>query len=177
MDKSELLKQLQGGDLRSLALVDHMVATQEPDEELIDLLVKLMLSGERLIAMRAADAVEKITRTQTHWLAPHHQVLITHLNTELPIEIKWHLAVLVPRLPLTTKERTDVQNILTTWVLNRRESRLVRVHALQGLFDLRRSEQDDNKFNEILDYLGNREVPAMLARMRILRHKINLKNN
>lgn len=54
-------KYLQGGDLRSIADVDQLIPlikTQKTFDELFSCLE----SEDRLIVMRAADAIEKITR-------------------------------------------------------------------------------------------------------------------
>lgn len=166
-NKQDILRQLQGGDLRSLALVDQLVVTYPASPELIDLLVELMMGSERLIAMRAADALEKLTRESPALLVTHSDKILTQLyNEQLPIEIKWHLAQLLPRLPLTAQARKNLQEILTSWILNRKESRLVRVHALQGLFELRTSKKDDQQLLQILNQLGDQEVPALVARIK-----------
>ena len=168
MNKQDILQQLQGGDLRSLALVDHLVANNPVNPELIDILIELMVSSERLIAMRAADALEKLTRESAEHLAPYSSKLMAQLTVEnTPIEIKWHLSLILPRLSLKLPERKNLQKILTDWIMNRRESRLVRVHALQGLFNLRKTKSDVQNLLQILNQLGDQEVTALVARLKL----------
>lgn len=171
-NKNEILKLLEGGDLRSLALVDELVAHHPAEANIVDLLVELMFKTDRLVAMRAADALEKMTKDKPELLQAHQSQLLANLTKNLPIEIRWHLALLAPRFKLDAAERQKIQTLLTEWIMNRRESRLVRVHALQGLFELRRNAADDVNFLNTLDQLGDQEVPAMVARMRQLRKKI-----
>jgi hypothetical protein len=48
-------------------------------------------------------------------------------------ELRWHLAVLVPRLPLNSKERRLATSLLSSDLEDR--SSIVKTSALQGLAD------------------------------------------
>ena len=82
-------------------------------------------------------------------------------------ELRWHLAIMVPRLPLTAKERHYVASILNLYLEDR--SSIVRTFALQGLADL---AQDDPKLrSEVIEMLREatrKGTPAMKARSRKL---------
>jgi hypothetical protein len=77
---NDVKKYLQGGDLRSIADVEQVVPlikTQKTFDELFSCLD----SDDRLIVMRAADAIEKITRDHPEYLDSHKIRLIRLPNT------------------------------------------------------------------------------------------------
>jgi hypothetical protein len=53
-------------------------------------------------------------------------------------ELRWHLAVMVPRLPLSGKERRLTAALLNKYLEDR--SSIVKTFALQGLADLARDD-------------------------------------
>jgi hypothetical protein len=55
-------------------------------------------------------------------------------------ELRWHLAAMVPRLALTSKERQITASSLNTYLADR--SSIVRTFALQGLADLAEKDAD-----------------------------------
>ncbi len=61
---SDLLEKLSGGDLRTVGEVSEVV-TMVTTEEIFAELFILMFSDDEVVAMRAADAVEKITLKKT----------------------------------------------------------------------------------------------------------------
>ena len=58
--------------------------------------------------MRAVDAAEKITVTRPELLKPHKLELLGLLDEAEQIELRWHLALMAPRLALTGPERMRV---------------------------------------------------------------------
>ena len=62
--------------------------------------------------MRAADAAEKITVTRPELLKPHKLELLGLLDEAEQIELRWHLALMAPRLALTVR-RTLEQGLRT----------------------------------------------------------------
>jgi hypothetical protein len=55
--------------------------------------------------MRSAGAVEKVSSQRPEWLAPHKRVLLDIAARTGEQELRWHLAQMLPRLPLTPAER------------------------------------------------------------------------
>jgi hypothetical protein len=88
--------------------------------------------------MRAADAAEKITVTRPKLLNPHKQELLGLLAEAEQIELRWHLALMVPRLSLTSPERQRAAASLQRYLEDR--SSVVKTFALQGLADLARRD-------------------------------------
>jgi hypothetical protein len=120
--------------------------------------------------MRAADAVEKVTLRRGNFLEPHKEQLLSLLKSAVNKELKWHVAQLVPRLPLTDEERDEVWKVLSYWAQNPNESKIVRVNSLQGLFDL--SLQTPARKHDlliVLDKLEHERIPSVQARTKKLR--------
>jgi hypothetical protein len=51
-------------------------------------------------------------------------------------EFKWHLAQLVVLHELAHDELGEVWKILSHWAMDKKESKIVRVNSLQGLYEL-----------------------------------------
>ena len=84
--------------------------------------------------MRAADAAEKVTVTRPELLQPHKQELLGLLAEAEQIELRWHLALMLPRLKLNASERQRVAATLRHYLDDR--SSIVKTFALQGLAGL-----------------------------------------
>lgn len=128
--------------------------------------------------MRAADAVEKITARNKAYLESHKAQLLAILKSADHKELKWHIAQLLPRVELDQHELEDVWHKLTYWTLNRNEHKIVRVNALQGLFDLSRKFPGLQKdLDQTLNAVERELIPSMQARVRKLRKKIAEKSS
>jgi hypothetical protein len=84
--------------------------------------------------MRAADATEKVAREIPDLLRPYKKELLGLMAEAKEPELRWHLAVMVPRLPLNSKERQLATSVLSSYLEDR--SSIVKTFALQGLADL-----------------------------------------
>jgi hypothetical protein len=117
--------------------------------------------------MRAADAVEKVTRVKPELLLPHKKELLGLLALEEQQEVRWHLAVMAPRMKLNAKERQVVVESLQRYLQDR--SSIVRTFALQGLADLARMDASlRDGVVEILRTATRNGTAAMKARSRKL---------
>jgi hypothetical protein len=82
-------------------------------------------------------------------------------------KIRWNLALVIPRLKLTTSECNRVADALNSYLDD--PSSIVKTAALHGLADLTR--QDAKSLPIVIDLLrtaGRSGTPAMRARSRIL---------
>ena len=166
--KNDFRPLLLGKDLRSIARVNALVK-EVRDQEAFDDLFKLLLHHERLLVMRAADAVEKVTVRRPEFLLPHKHQLFALLKGAIHKELKWHLALIITRVPLSPEELEDVWTDLNYWLQNANESKIVRVNALQGLFDLsRRYPGMGRRFKEALSQVHHERIPSIQARVRKL---------
>ena len=84
--------------------------------------------------MRAADAAEKVTRKHPELLQPYKKELLGLMSEVEQQELRWHLAVMVPRLGLNARERQSAMTSLRSYLEDR--SSIVKTFALQGMADL-----------------------------------------
>ena len=129
-----LLRQLLGGDRRSIGAIPLLVKRVLANPTLFPPLVRGMAAPDPLIRMRCADAVEKVTRVHPEYLTPHKRWLIRLAATVRQQELRWHLAQILPRLELRSAERRRVKRILESYLQDR--SRIVKTFAMQGLADI-----------------------------------------
>jgi hypothetical protein len=125
---------LSGGDRRSLGRARTVLALVSQSPQQVAELVPLLADPDGVVAMRAADVLEKFSRDYPASLQPYRRSLLRLLPLTRQQEVQWHLALLVPRLTLTSPQRTAVLLALEGYL--RSESSLVRTLALQGMADL-----------------------------------------
>lgn len=124
--------------------------------------------------MRSADAIEKITKAHRKYLDKHKAELLTFLSSDSHIELKWHLAQLITRVTLTEDETGTVWEILTKQAKDKKESKIVRVLSVQGLFDLLTQYPElKNDFLQTITVLEKEPIPSIAARICILKKKLN----
>jgi hypothetical protein len=89
----------------------------------------------------------------------------------------WHLAVMIPRLPLSSKERQLATSLLSSYLEDR--SSIVKTSALQGLADLTMNDPSNRPgVIELLRQATRSGTPAMKARSRkLLRHLEHILNH
>ncbi|MEX2232274.1 MAG: hypothetical protein WD824_08945 [Cyclobacteriaceae bacterium] len=167
--KKDFAPLLLGRDLRSIARSNEVVRFVD-DQETFDQLFNLLLHHERLLVMRAADALEKVTLKHQAFLEPHKNQLLSLLKSAFHKELKWHIALLVTRVTLTSDELREVWDMLTYWAKNPNESKIVRVNSLQGLFELyRKYPHLEDSFTHTLQVLEHDQIPSIQMRIKKLR--------
>lgn len=162
-----ILTKLAGGDRRSIGRSNEVVAEVLVRPALFRVLVEGLTSEDPIVSMRAADAIEKITVRRPDVLRPHKSVLLEISGRTLQQEVRWHMALLFPRMKLSAKERAVAVDILLEYL--RDKSSIVKTCAMQGLAGL--AAQDAALKETILPLLKKlTEVgtPAMRARGRKL---------
>ncbi len=158
---------LAGGDRRSIGKSNAVAALVLQEPKQFGELIECLWDADPLIAMRAADAAEKASRSQPRHLAPYKAVLLGLLAEAIQKELRWHLAIIIPRLQLTPCERLYAVQALRSYIKDR--SSIVKTFAMQGLFDL--ADQDSELRGEITELLRihtRAGTPAMRARGRNL---------
>jgi len=130
-------------------------------------LIAGLWSEDLLVRMRAADAAEKVTRSNRELLQPFKKELLGLMAEATQQELRWHLAAIVPRLVLSAGQRQQAISLLRRYLEDR--SSIVRTFALQGLADL---AQDEPSLRpdviELLHESARNGTPAMKARSRKL---------
>jgi hypothetical protein len=102
-------------------------------------LVAATLDEDRIVRRRAADAVEKVSRVRPELLAPHVETVLERLTARPEPELRWHVAQLLPRLPLTGRQRARALTLLTAYADD--PSRIVQTCAMQALVDLTQGDR------------------------------------
>jgi hypothetical protein len=157
----------QGGDRRSIGRSTELVADILRAPELFGELIAAMLHHDPLVRMRAADVAEKVTRTQPGLLAPYTQRLLRDIAEVPQHEVRWHVAQMLPRLPLSPAERQWAVRRLFEYLDDR--SVIVRVCAMQALADLALDDETLRaRLLPIIRRLTSTGPPAVRARGRKL---------
>jgi len=160
-----------GKDLR-ISRRNEEVMRRIKDQPSFDELFVFLFHHERPLVMRAADAVEKITRHHPEFLQPHKAHVLSLVKTSDHIELKWHIAQLLPRLELTAQELEHVWHTLHYWAMNPNEGKIVRINALQSLYNLSLMHPAFKTFfDDTLAALMHERIPSIQARTRKLRGK------
>jgi hypothetical protein len=167
MHPKTLLALLEGGDRRTIGRAGKVAAMVAQNPRLFPKLIAGLWSEDVLVRMRAADATEKVTRKNRGLLQPHKKELLGLMAEACEQEVRWHLAVMIPRLTLNASERELAASLLNAYLEDR--SSIVKTFALQGLADL---AQDDASLRirviELLRESSRNGTPAMRARSRKL---------
>ena len=159
---------LSGGDLRSIGGANEVITRIHTQED-FDTLFGFLHSRDRLLVMRAADAIEKITRKQGFYLDKHKESLLKLAAKATDKELKWHLAQLMPRLKLSDDETAAVFGLLEKWALDKIESKIVRANSVQALYEISGGNELLTKsFDEIRAALKKENVPSINARIKQL---------
>ena len=170
-----ILKKLSGGDRRSIGRSNEIAAdvlvrpAQSP--RLLKVLIGALTSPDEVLRMRSADAVEKITMQRPELLQPFKKNLLSLAGTITQKEVRWHLAILIPRLELTATERAVSVEILFDYL--RDKSSIVKTFAMQSLADLASTDQRlKSQIRPLLEELTQIGTPAMRARGRKILRKL-----
>jgi hypothetical protein len=131
---ADLLTQLQGADLRSKGHAEDVARNVLRHPALFEELLRGLWEDDPAVCMRAADAVEKVTRVRPDLLLAHKRNLLSLCASAQRPELRWHLAQIVPRLPLAAPQRHRMFRVLLGYLED--DSRIVRTFALQALVDL-----------------------------------------
>ena len=173
MSKMDFKKLLSGGDLRSIGRSNEVVLLVRNQNE-FDELFKFLFNADRLVVMRTADAIEKITIKRPEYLWRHKRKFFELVNGSKNKELQWHLALMMPRLKLNKREFGLAWSTLTAWAKGKTNSRIARVCSVQALSELSQQNTDltgdlDFTFQEI----EREEIPSINARIRIIRKQMD----
>jgi hypothetical protein len=126
-----------------------------------------MFAADPVIRMRAADAVEKVTRTRPDLLQPWKKPLLEQLSVLPEKEVRWHIAQIIPRLTLTSSERDSAVEILMGYLGD--GSSIVRTFSMQALADLAVHDARLRlQVTQLIERLTKTGTPAVRSRGRKL---------
>ncbi|HKV61958.1 MAG TPA: hypothetical protein VJO16_08605 [Candidatus Acidoferrum sp.] len=138
MRRQSIAAMLKGGDRRSIGKANQVAKLVLSEPKRFAELTQCLWDDDPIVRMRAADAAEKVTVTRPELLNPHKRELLGLLAEAEQIELRWHLALVVPRLALTAPERQRAAESLRHYFED--GSSIVKTFALQGLSDLARQD-------------------------------------
>lgn len=171
MPRRNILRMLEAGDRRTIGRSDQIAALVSKNSALFPQLIAGLWSDNKGLRMRAADAIEKATRTGPGLLQPYKKELLGLMVETSQQELRWHLAAMVTRLQLKKEERRLAEATLNSYLEDR--SSIVRTFALQGLADL--AQDDPGLLPRVVETLREATrtgTPAMRARSRKLLSRI-----
>lgn len=163
-----ILKKLAGGDRRSIGRADEVAEEVLGRPALFRALFQGVTCGDPIVRIRAADAMEKITRQRADLLVPYKKKLLEVAASAQEKEMRWHMAAILPRLRATASERAAAVDILYEY-LRDPSSSIVRAFAMQGLADFARQDRRlMARVAPMIEELTEIGTPAMRARGRKL---------
>jgi hypothetical protein len=158
---------LEGKDRRSIGRADEVARLVLREPRRFRELFTCLWHENPVLRMRAADAAEKVSARQPRLLDRHKAELLGLLAETEQIELRWHLALMVPRLRLSATDRQRAAAALQRYLEDR--SSIVKTFALQGLADLARNDLAlHSKVKQLLEVAVQSGTPAMKARARKL---------
>ena len=158
---------LSGGDRRSIGRSNEVVKLVLCGRRRVAELIRCLWNHDALVRMRAADAAEKVSAVKPALLKPYKAELLGLFGEAQQIELRWHLAQTIPRLPLNQAERYRAAETLQLYLQDR--SSIVRTFALQALVDLSRSDAGlRSRVRETVEESMLAGTAAMRARARKL---------
>jgi hypothetical protein len=168
MVKTTLLSRLlQGADRRSIGKSNQVAARILRNPHGFAELIECLWSDDPIVRMRAADATEKICARRPDLLQPFKAELLGLAEETMQAELRWHLAMMLPRLSLSRAERLRTRRVLQRYMDD--GSSIVKTWAMNGLAEL--AKGDSGAEAEILDFIERTlrtGTPAMRARARQL---------
>jgi hypothetical protein len=145
----DILRELAGGDRRSIGKADRIVALILKTPALLDDVVAGFSHDDPVIRMRCADVAEKISVVYPEWLQPHKDALLSFASQVQEKEVRWHMAQMLPRLQLSAVERRRIVALLFEYLDD--TSRIVKTWSMQALFEM--SEGDSKLRSRVMPIL------------------------
>lgn len=168
---SDLYELLQGGDRRSIGEVDLAIEMVQTRPERLGELVRGLSHPEPVVRMRCADALEKLTLSSGDLLRPFANDLLDAAEQTKQIEVRWHMAQILPRIKLLAHERNRRGRLLIEYLED--SSRIVQAEALEALVTVAGREASLRPAAlEAAEKACMSESPAVRARYRRLKPNV-----
>ena len=168
---SGILDKLRGGDRRQIGRSEEVAREVTANPKLFPLVLDGMLSDDPLIRMRAADAIEKVTRNHPEFLQPFKQKIIQRIAAINQQEVRWHVAQMLPRLRLTPQERSKAVSTLLKYLQDK--SSIVQTCSMQALSDFAiQSPRRRPRIIPLIERLTRTGSPAVRNRGRKLLRRL-----
>ena len=160
---------LAGGDRRSVRGVADVVRAVRASPQRLPSLIRALRSADEVVAFRAADAIEKLSRTDANRLGQHRATLLRAAAGTTDAAVRWNLLQTLVRLPAGARATARLGRRLEVWYLTD-DSAIVRASALDALVSLAaRHEALRPAARRLLDDARTSGSAAVRARARRLR--------
>jgi hypothetical protein len=170
MPQQKISAMLRGTDRRSIGRSNEVARLVLREPRKFRELIERLWDENPVLRMRAADAAEKVSTKKPRLLDRYKAELLGLLAKAEQIELRWHLAAMIPRIRLTAPERQRAAAALRHYLEDRRS--IVKTFALQGLADLSQNDASlGPKVKHLLEEAVQSRTPAMRARARHLLKK------
>jgi len=167
-----ILTKLKGGDLRSKGKSEEVVDDILKEPLLFGEVFEGMLNDDSVVRMRAADAIEKVSRLHPEYLKEYKKRLIHEVSKIDQQEVRWHVAQMFSCLELNNTEKELIVDLLFSW-LEKSNSNIVRVNSMQTLSDLAEENRElRSLFLEKLQEIIENGSPSMVSRGKKLIKKL-----
>ncbi|MFN7936694.1 MAG: hypothetical protein U0R19_25455 [Bryobacteraceae bacterium] len=162
-----LLDRLRGGTRQTLGNSKAVARLVLAHPELLPELLEAFESQDRVLISRAVDALEIVASSQPSLIYPYKRLVLDLLARFEYWEVREHVCLMLPLLPLNAEERREAFDMVRQWLSSR--SSIVRTFSLQTMYDL--AQADPSLLDEAtlhLEHALSNGTPAMRARARIL---------
>lgn len=164
----DIVSALAKGDKRTVQNVNKAVTAALQDASVINQLVLCLDENVEAPAMRAADALQKIHVQKPELIIPYTSRLFQVFLKRGQKEIRWHMAQILPSLPLTQKQQNQAVAIWKDDFYHSNSS-IVRTFSMQAMYDVSKLYPvllED--FEKMLSQALTNGTPAMKSRARKL---------
>jgi len=159
---------LMGYDLRSLGKSSEIIPLIN-SQNTFDRVFTYLYNNDRAIVMKTIDIIEKISLEHKEYLQKHKLEIINMSNSVENIELKWHLAQIIARIKYTNSEIKSVYKILEKWIIDKKESKIVRVNSLQSLYEIAKNNNEyKNNLIKIVKKIKEENISSINARIKKL---------
>lgn len=161
-----LAQRLARGDRRTTGDATGVADEVAADPARLPELVECVFSPSAGVRMRAADALERVSRVVPRALDAFIDRLLTDVAAIEQAEVRWHVAQILPRLALDEAQRWRAAALMVQWFRDA-ESRIVRTSALQAMVDLAENDAGLRELSaEMMRAALRSGVPSLAARAR-----------
>jgi hypothetical protein len=161
---------LSGGDLRSTGTADQAAGALLSGHWTPEDFLRLIEKATSVVRMRAADALERATRTEPELIRTSASRLLALLAAPQPKEVRWHLLQMAPRIDWETLQQYAVLAAVKSAFDD--PSAIVQTSALQALADLSgQAKSFAVAFRRQLPRALASRLPSLRARARKLANR------
>jgi hypothetical protein len=156
------------GDKRTVSHVDEVVRRVLEEPHNLRVLIDCTSPGHEGMAMRAADALQKVHVIQPELLLPYADELVRICLSNPQQEVQWHLAQILPTLQLSSDDIRSLTALLKDNFYGSKSS-IVKTFSLQAMADIaERHRRFSTDRDEMIAFALSKGTPAMRSRAKKL---------